>query len=64
MKTNHIKTASKYIEKQISKLRIEQAKLQDKASELTNQANVIEKQIQGLYESQKALLGETEPSLI
>ena len=56
MKNNHLKTANKYIEKQISKLRIEQAKLQDKAAELTNQANVIEEQIKGLYQTQESLL--------
>lgn len=56
MKNNHLKTANKYIDKQISKLRIEQAKLQDKAAELTNQANVIEEQIKGLYQTQESLL--------
>lgn len=56
MATNHLKTANKYIEKQISKLRIEQAKLTDKATELTNQANVIEDQIKALYETQDKLL--------
>jgi prefoldin subunit 5 len=58
MKTNHLTIANKYIEKQISKLRAEQAKLKDKATELTNQANVIEHQINGLYESQKNLMPE------
>lgn len=56
MKNNHLKTANKYIDKQISKLRIEQAKLQDKAAELINQANVIEEQIKGLYQTQESLL--------
>lgn len=58
MATNHLKTANKYIEKQISKLRIEQAKLQDKSSELAKQAAIIEDQIQGLYDSQKKLMPE------
>jgi hypothetical protein len=60
MKNNHLRTANKYIEKQISKLRLEQAKLIDKAAELTKQSEVIEKQIKGLYESQKNLMGEPE----
>lgn len=56
MATNHLKTANKYIEKQISKLRLEQSKLLDKSSELSAKANVIEDQIKALYETQDKLL--------
>jgi hypothetical protein len=60
MATNHLKIANKYIEKQISKLRAEQAKLLDKSDELKNKASVIEDQIKALYEAQDKFLTPKE----
>ena len=61
MKPNrNLSIASKYIDKQILKLKAEQDKLLTKVLQMNIEINVIEEQIKGLKKPQEYLIGEPE----
>ena len=61
MKPNrNLSIASKYIDKQILKLKAEQDKLLTKVLQMNIEINVIEEQVKGLKRQQEYLVGEPE----
>jgi len=61
MKSNrNLELASKYIDKQILKLKAEQDKLLTKVLQMNIEINVIEEQVKGLKKQQEYLVGEPE----